>query len=121
MSVVDWKKARVEMGVGINEMSRLTPETVKAFSAMSEAGEKSGVLDAKTRELIAVAIAVQLRCDGCIATYVDGARQAGATREEIAEALTVALSVTSRASLTYATRALDAYATATPGPSAASA
>ncbi|MBV8684470.1 MAG: carboxymuconolactone decarboxylase family protein [Caulobacteraceae bacterium] len=114
MSVVDWKRYRTEVGVGIGEMSRLSPETVQACSAMIQAGEKTGHLDAKTRGLIAIATAVQLRCDGCIAVYTEEARKAGATREEIAEALSVAVSVAARATLVYTTRAIDAYATATP-------
>jgi AhpD family alkylhydroperoxidase len=107
MSIVDWRRYRTQVGVGINEMGQLSPDTVRACSAMSEAGEKSGHLDAKTRGLITTALAVQLRCDGCIA---------GATREEIAEALSVTVSVTSRAALVYTTRALDAYATANSAP-----
>jgi AhpD family alkylhydroperoxidase len=116
MSIVDWRRYRTQVGVGINEMGQLSPDTVRACSAMSEAGEKSGHLDAKTRGLITTALAVQLRCDGCIAIYTEEARQAGATREEIAEALSVTVSVTSRAALVYTTRALDAYATANSAP-----
>ena len=112
MSVADWKKYRTDIGIGINEMGKLSPDIVQACSAMSQAGENAVHLDAKTRGLIATAIAVQLRCDGCIAIYTETARQAGATREEIAEALSVALSVTTRAALVSTTRAIEAYGTA---------
>lgn len=112
MSVVDWKSYRTQIRIGMNEMGLLSPDTVEACSAMGQAGEKSGHLDAKMRGLIALSTAVQLRCDGCIAVYTEAARKAGATREEIAEALSVAASVTARAALVYGTRALDAYATA---------
>ena len=67
-------------------------------------------LDAKTRELIAVAVAITLRCDGCITVHTDAARKLGATEAEIAEALGVATSVNAGAAVVYATRALDAYA-----------
>jgi AhpD family alkylhydroperoxidase len=63
------------------------------------------------RELIALAVAVSLRCDGCIAVHVQAAIKHGATREEIAEALGVAVAVNAGAALVFSTRTLDAYTT----------
>ena len=57
-----------------------------------------------------MAVAVTVRCDGCIATHVDAARKSGATREEIAEALGVAVAINAGAALVYSARTLDAYA-----------
>ena len=74
------------------------------------AGQKTGQLDAKTRELIAVAVAISLRCDGCITVHTDAARKLGATEAELAEALGVATSINAGAAVVYATRALDAFA-----------
>jgi len=51
----------------------------------------NGNLDAKTRELIALAVAVTLRCDSCIASHASAARQAGATESELSEALGTAI------------------------------
>jgi AhpD family alkylhydroperoxidase len=83
---------------------------------MSAAGAKTGHLDAKTRELIAVAVSITLRCDGCIAVHTEDARKLGASLEEIAEALGVAVSVNAGAAIVYSTRVLDAYqASAEPG------
>ena len=59
--------------------------------------------------LIALAVAVSLRCDGCITTHAAEAKKAGATKEEIAEALGVAVSVNAGAALVYSTRTLDAW------------
>jgi len=78
---------------------------------MSSAGQKTYNLDEKTRELIAVAVAISLRCDGCIAVHTDAARKLGATPAELAEALGVAASVNAGAAIVYSTRALDAFAT----------
>lgn len=80
---------------------------------MGGAGAKTGHFDAKTRELIALAVAVSLRCDGCITVHAAEARKQGATKEEIAEALGVAISVNAGAALVYSTRTLDAFAAAT--------
>jgi AhpD family alkylhydroperoxidase len=76
---------------------------------LSRAGQKAGRLDEKTRELIALAVAITLRCDGCITVHTAAARERGATREEIAEALGVAVSVNAGAAVVYSTRALDAF------------
>jgi AhpD family alkylhydroperoxidase len=62
-------------------------------AAWNCAGQKTGRLDAKTRELIALAVAISLRCDGCITVHTEAARKTGATKEEIAEAQGVAVSV----------------------------
>jgi AhpD family alkylhydroperoxidase len=66
------------------------------------------LLGAKIRELIALAVAVTLRCDGCIAVHTAAATRHGATKEEIAESLGVAVSVNAGAALVYSTRVMDA-------------
>jgi AhpD family alkylhydroperoxidase len=85
------------------------PRNVEGYVALSNAGRGADVLGAKTRELIAIAVAVTVRCDGCIATHADAALKHGATREEIAEALGVAIAVNAGAALVYSARTLDAY------------
>jgi AhpD family alkylhydroperoxidase len=79
-----------------------------AFIELSSAGQKKNLLGAKTRELIALAVAVTLRCDGCISLHTEAAIKNGATKEEIAEALGVATTVNAGAALVYSARAMDA-------------
>ncbi|MDH3582105.1 MAG: carboxymuconolactone decarboxylase family protein [Hyphomicrobiales bacterium] len=67
-----------------------------------------GVLDTKTKELMNLAISVAVRCDGCIAHHVYDALEAGATREEIAETLGVAVLMGGGTSVVYATHAMEA-------------
>ena len=67
------------------------------------------LLGAKIRELIALAVAATSRCDGCITVHTEAAHKTGATKEEIAEALGVAVSVNAGAALVYSTRTLDAF------------
>jgi AhpD family alkylhydroperoxidase len=64
---------------------------------------------AKTRELIAFAVAVTLRCDGCITVHIEAAINNGATNEEIAEALGVATTANAGAALVYSARVMDAF------------
>src|SRR5262249_23123516 len=100
-------------GTGVGDLGKLTPDTVRGYVTLSGAGGKTGHLDAKTRELIAVAVAITLRCDGCITVHSEAARKLAATREEIPEALGVALALNAGAAIVYSTRALDAFAAAT--------
>lgn len=113
MHMLDWNTYRQQVVAGAGGLAKLSPETVKGYAALGAAGEKTGQLDAKTRELIALAVAITLRCDGCIAVHTEAARKLGATKEEIAEALGVAVGVNAGAALVYATRTLDAYAAST--------
>jgi AhpD family alkylhydroperoxidase len=109
MHMIDWNTYRGQVLHGVGEMSKLSPDTIKGYGLLSQANAKTGTLDAKTRELIALAVAVSLRCDGCIIVHSAEARSAGATKEEIAEALGVAISVNAGAALVYTTRTLDAF------------
>jgi AhpD family alkylhydroperoxidase len=89
------------------------PDTVKGYQALSAAGQKTNLLGPKTRELISLAVAVTVRCDGCITVHAEAAARHGASREEIAEALGVATAVNAGAALVYSSRVLDAYEQAT--------
>jgi AhpD family alkylhydroperoxidase len=109
MHMLDWNVYRQQLVAAVGGLAKLTPETVRGYTALSAAGAKTGHLDPKTRELIALAVAVSLRCDGCITVHSALARKHGASKEEIAEALGVAVSVNAGAAIVYSTRTLDAY------------
>lgn len=106
--MLDWNGYRAELGARIGELGKLSPDTVRGYSVLSGAGGKTNHLDAKTRELISLAVAVTTRCDGCITVHVDAALKEGASREEIAEALGVAVAMNAGAALVYSSRVLDA-------------
>jgi AhpD family alkylhydroperoxidase len=109
MSMLDWNGYRQQVLSGVGTLAKLSPDTVKGYVTLGGAGQKTGRLDAKTRELIALAVAISLRCDGSITVHTEAARKTGATKEEIAEALGVAVSVNAGAALVYSTRTLDAF------------
>ena len=109
MSLIDWNAYREHLIAAVGSLAKLSPDTVKGNATLGAAAQKTGRLDPKTHELIALAAAVSLRCDGCISFHAAAARHHGATREEIAEALGVAVSVNSGAAVVYSTRTLDAY------------
>jgi AhpD family alkylhydroperoxidase len=110
MSMKDWNKYRDEVNAGVKALGALSPDTVKGYVQLSQANARTGHFDAKMRELISLAVSVTLRCDGCITVHTAAARKAGATREEIAEALGIAISVNAGAATVYTLRTLDAYA-----------
>lgn len=106
----DWAGYREQLAQRIGDLGRLSPDTVRGYRGLSEAGNKHNVLGAKIRELIALAVAATRQCDGCIAVHTDAALKHGATREEIAEALGVAIAVNAGATLVYSSRIMDAVA-----------
>jgi AhpD family alkylhydroperoxidase len=106
--MLDWNEYRGQLAVGVKEIGQLSPETVKGYLELGAAGQKKDLLGAKTRELIALAVAVTLRCDGCITVHTEAAIRHGATKEEIAEALGVAVAINAGAALVYSTRVMDA-------------
>jgi AhpD family alkylhydroperoxidase len=89
-------------------LEELHPKMLTAFRSVNEAQGGVGVLDAKTRELIALAVAVTTRCDGCIGSHALAATKAGASEAEVAEALGVAIALNAGAAYIYSLRALDA-------------
>lgn len=105
---MDFKKKIQDVTVGLKELSAHTPELMKGVGALAASGAKSKHLDAKTRELIALAVAVTTRCDGCIAFHAAEAKKIGVTNEEVSEALGVAINLNAGAALVYSTHVLDA-------------
>lgn len=84
-------------------------ETMQGFSTLAVSASKDGALSKKTKELIALAIGVSTRCDGCIGFHTEALVKLGATREEIEEALGMAVYMGGGPSLMYAADALSAY------------
>jgi AhpD family alkylhydroperoxidase len=107
--MLNWNEYMQELTTRIGEVGRTSPEIIRGYRALGEAGQKTNTLDGKVRELIALAVAVTLRCDGCITTHTSAALKNGASEAEIVEALGVAISVNAGAALVYSARVLDAF------------
>lgn len=93
----------------VGELKNAVPEAIDDFYAMVDSVTKDGVLDKKTKELIALAIGVAERCDGCIGFHTKKLQELGATREEIAETLSVTVYMGGGPALMYAAEAMRAY------------
>jgi len=85
----------------------LAPEQIKAWRNFSKVVFKEGDLDKKTKELIAVAVAHVTQCPYCIKAHTKGSKRAGATNEEIMEAIWVASEMRAGAAYAHAGIALD--------------
>lgn len=85
------------------------PETMQGFSAMAGAATKDGALDKKTKELIALALGVAARCDGCIGFHAQALSQLSATKAEVEEVLGMAIYMGGGPSLMYAADAIGAF------------
>ena len=107
--MLDWVSYREQLLGKLGDLGALSPDTLAGYNAISSAGAKMSKLDSKTRELISLAVAVTTRCDGCISFHAGNAITHGASREELAEALGVAVAMNAGAALVYSARALDAF------------
>lgn len=85
------------------------PEVYRAFNELSAAALGDGALSAGVKELFALAIGVVHGCDGCIASHAKGAARAGATKEQAAEAIGVAIMMHGGPATVYGARAYDAF------------
>lgn len=105
----DWPAMAAELNVAIKEVRLGAPDVMKAFSGMAQAATAGGALDSRTKELIALAIAVAIRCDGCVAFHAKAAVKHGASREELMETMGMALYMGAGPSLMYAAQAVEAF------------
>jgi AhpD family alkylhydroperoxidase len=85
----------------------LAPKPAEAFKAFSQSVFADGALPAKTKQLIAVAVAHVTQCPYCIRGHTDGALKHGATAEEIMEAIWVAAEMRAGAAYAHSALALD--------------
>ena len=90
-------------------LAQAIPDTWSAFAQLHKDAVADGALPARVKELMALAIAVVKQCDGCIAYHAKAAARRGATPEEVAEALGVALLMDGGTASVYGPRAWDAY------------
>ena len=91
------------------DLRHAIPEVYEGYRQLHDAALATGALDAKTKELIALAIAVSKECDGCIAAHAHGAAQRGATEQEVAEAVGVAILMNGGPGTVFGARAFAAF------------
>lgn len=105
----NWKDVLASLKRHYGLIGETNPKFLSAYRDMNASLESNGALDVKTRELIAVAVAVTTRCEACIASHTAQAVQAGATEAELSAALGVAVSLNAGAAFAHSMKAIDAY------------
>ncbi|WP_296713050.1 carboxymuconolactone decarboxylase family protein [Rhodoblastus sp.] len=109
--ILDWPETTQKLSAQLRDLraGEGVADVMKTFSAMAQNATKAGALDAKTKELIALAIGVATRCDDCIAFHAKAAAKLGATREEVMETLGMAIYMGAGPSVMYASHAVQAF------------
>ena len=98
-----------DINTQLAKMRKEIPDVMAGFSALASAVSKEGALDRKTKELIAIAIAVANRCPGCIGFHSQTLVKLNVSREELLETLSMAIYMGGGPSLMYAAEALEAF------------
>ncbi|MFI7670652.1 carboxymuconolactone decarboxylase family protein [Nocardia sp. NPDC049526] len=100
---------RDELRTPTRELRRALPQVYAGYKQLHDAALAAGELDTKTKELIALAIAVSKECDGCIAAHAHAAVLRGATPTEAAEAIGVSFLMNGGPATVYGARAYAAF------------
>jgi AhpD family alkylhydroperoxidase len=92
------------------ELKKLAPNEFKGFVALDAiVSKEDGKIPRKYRELIALAVACTTQCPYCLDVHARNAKQAGATREEVAEAAFLAAALRAGAAVTHGALALKLF------------
>ena len=105
----DYRQVADTVMAGMKEVGAAAPSVMKAFGELGSAVYADGALDTKTKELIALAIGIASRCDGCVAYHAKAAHDCKATRQDVIETIAVAMHMGGGPSLVYGAEALKAY------------
>ena len=105
----NWADMAAGLSGPLKEVRDGAPEVIKAFSQMARAALQPRALDTKTKELLALGIAVATRCDACVAFHAEAALRHGATREEVLETMGLAIYMGAGPSVMYAAQAVEAF------------
>jgi AhpD family alkylhydroperoxidase len=97
-----------ELTEGQRTLGREAPAVMGAFARLHTASQAEGALSAKVKELMALAIGIAVHCEGCITYHVHDALRAGASPEEIAETVGVAVMMGGGPAVVYGAEALEA-------------
>lgn len=106
---VDYRQLTRELSASLLPLRNDIAPVMKGHGDMGKAAMADGALDAKTKELVALAIGVSTRCDGCIGFHTKALARLGATETEVHETLGIAIYMGGGPSAMYAAKAVDAF------------
>jgi len=106
---MNWEDYMLQTRRQLKALNKAIPGTTYAFGKLGEAVKEGDGLDFKTKEFIALGIAIAERCEPCIGFHIEALKNCDATREELAGALAMAVHMGGGPSMMYAAKALDAW------------
>ncbi|WP_146348269.1 carboxymuconolactone decarboxylase family protein [Phaeobacter marinintestinus] len=106
---MSWKDKLDTTRAGLKNLNGAIPDTARAFGGLGKAVKDGGTLDLKTKEFVALGIAVADRCEPCITLHIATLIKVGATREEIADVLGMCIQMGGGPSMMYAAKALECF------------
>ena len=106
---MDWKAFLDKTRKDLVDLNKEILDKFKGFSIMRKETKKNGLIDEKTKEFVALGIAVSTRCESCIGFHVETLIKLGMTREELIEILAMCSYMGGGPSITFSTKALEAF------------
>jgi AhpD family alkylhydroperoxidase len=106
---MDWSAKMRDIKTQVKGFNAAAPEVAAGFQALTGAAKAGRGIDAKTKEFVALGIAVADRCEPCIGFHVEALARLGATRPEIVGVLEMSVQMGGGPSLMYASKALSAW------------
>jgi AhpD family alkylhydroperoxidase len=105
----DWSEMAAGLSKLVGEVRGGAPEAMKGFSALAKGATAAGALDGKTKELVALALGIAARCDGCLAFHAKAVVDLGGSRDEVMEIIAMSVYMGGGPSLMYGALALEAF------------
>ncbi|MCO6542023.1 MAG: carboxymuconolactone decarboxylase family protein [Lactobacillus sp.] len=105
--MIDYSEQYEKFGKETANLRKQSPEEMKAFGGLVKTTLQEGALDTKTKEMIALGIAIADRCEGCIMSHVKSNLKNGVTMEQLAEVVNVAILMGGGPSTVYGAKALS--------------
>jgi AhpD family alkylhydroperoxidase len=109
MEHAPYHQVQEDLRLPYRSLREAIPEVMTAYHALGMAAMADGALTAQTKELIALAVSITRECDGCIVAHARGAARRGVARQEVAEAIGVAINLNGGPGTVWGPRALAAY------------
>lgn len=106
---ISYQEITSDIAPALAKLRKEIPDVISGFDKLAQAATKEGALSKKTKELIALALGIAARCDGCIGFHTQALVKLGVTREELLETLSMAVYMGGGPSLIYAAGALKAF------------
>ena len=106
---MSWQDKLKNTRAGLRNLNGAIPEVSQAFGGLGKAVKEGGVLEFKTKEFVALGIAVAGRCEDCIGLHIEALVRAKATRDEVADVLAMAIQMGGGPAMMYAAKAMTCY------------